>query len=251
VAPRLAYGTALIKLGQNCDRVISLDGDVKNSTYAEKFKKVFPDRFVECFIAEQNMVGVAIGCGTRLRTIPYCSTFATFFTRAYDQLRMGAVSMANIKCCGSHVGCSIGEDGPSQMGLEDIGMFRSLPGSTVFYPSDAVSMERAVELSAQIHGICFIRSTRAVMPILYSNDEVFEIGRGKMIRQSANDKILLVGAGVTLVECVKAADELAKKGVHCAIMDPFTLKPIDKNLLIEQGKRVGGKIITVEDHYYE
>jgi transketolase len=251
VATRLAYGTALVKIGTNCDRVVALDGDVKNSTYSEKFKKSFPDRFVECFIAEQNMVSVAIGCGTRHRTIPFCSTFATFYTRAFDQLRMGAISMANIKCCGSHAGCSIGEDGPSQMGLEDIALFRTLPGSTVFYPSDAVSTERAVELAARTEGICFIRTTRANTPVYYSNDERFEVGHGKVVKHSANDKVLIIGAGITLVEAIKAAETLAQSGIQACVVDPFTIKPIDKKLLIEHAIRVGGKVVTVEDHYPE
>lgn len=252
VATRLAYGTGLVKLGQCCQRVIALDGDVKNSTYAEKFMKAFPERFIECFIAEQNMVGVAVGCATRNRTIPFCSTFATFFTRAYDQLRMGAISSANIKCCGSHAGCSIGEDGPSQMGLEDIGLFRSLPGSTVFYPSDAVTTERAVELAAKTVGICFIRTTRAATPVIYKNDKVFEVGKGKLVRRSPDDKVLIVGAGITLFEALKAADVLAQTAqLQCCVMDPFTLKPIDIDLLAAEAKRVGGRVLTVEDHYPE
>ncbi|PVD25166.1 hypothetical protein C0Q70_15664 [Pomacea canaliculata] len=148
VATRLAYGTGLVKLGKNSKRVIALDGDVKNSTFSIKFKEAFPDRFVECYIAEQNLAGVAIGCETRRRTVPFVSTFAAFFTRAFDQIRMAAISQSNVNFCGSHAGVSIGEDGPSQMALEDLGMFRSIPGSTVFYPSDAVSCERALELAA-------------------------------------------------------------------------------------------------------
>lgn len=198
VATRLAYGTALLKLGEANKRVVALDGDVKNSTYSQKFRDAFPDRFIECFIAEQNMVGVAVGCGTRNRTVPFLSTFATFFTRAFDQLRMGAISDANIKCCGSHAGVSIGEDGPSQMGLEDIALFRTLPGSTVFYPSDAVSTERAVELAANTHGICFIRTGRPAQPVIYKNEESFEVGKAKVVVQSSSDKALVIGAGITL-----------------------------------------------------
>ncbi|KRZ20144.1 Transketolase, partial [Trichinella pseudospiralis] len=252
VATRLAYGTALVKLGKSCDRVVALDGDVKNSTFADKFKNAFPDRFIECFIAEQNMVGVAVGCSTRGRTLPFCSTFATFFTRAFDQLRMGAISGANIKCCGSHAGVSIGEDGPSQMGLEDIAMFRTLPGSTVFYPSDAVSCERAVELAARVNGICFIRTGRPNTPVIYANEEQFSIGQAKIVRHSETDCLMIVTAGVTLFEAFTAADVLAKeKGLHVCICDLFTVKPIDKRTLAEQAKRVGGKVLTVEDHYPE
>jgi len=251
VATRLAYGTALQKMGEANQRVVALDGDVKNSTYSQKFRDAFPDRFIECFIAEQNMVGVAIGCGTRGRTIPFCSTFATFYSRAFDQLRMGAISQANIKCCGSHCGVSIGEDGPSQMGLEDIALFRTLPGSTVFYPSDAVSAERAVELAANTYGICFIRTSRPAQPVIYKNEEVFEVGKAKVVMQSANDKALIVGAGITLTEALKAADHLQQSGVHVCVVDPFTIKPLDANTLIEQARRVGGKVVTVEDHYSE
>ncbi|KRY10812.1 Transketolase [Trichinella patagoniensis] len=252
VATRLAYGTALVKLGKSCDRVVALDGDVKNSTFADKFKNAFPDRFIECFISEQNMVGVAVGCSTRSRTLPFCSTFATFFTRAFDQLRMGAISGANVKCCGSHAGVSIGEDGPSQMGLEDIAMFRTLPGSTVFYPSDAVSCERAVELAARVNGICFIRTGRPNTPVIYSNEEQFSIGQAKIVRHSDKDRLMIVTAGVTLFEAFTAADVLAKeKGLHVCICDLFTVKPIDKRTLSEQAKRVGGKVLTVEDHYPE
>ncbi|KRZ74923.1 Transketolase [Trichinella papuae] len=252
VATRLAYGTALVKLGKSCDRVVALDGDVKNSTFTDKFKNAFPDRFIECFIAEQNMVGVAVGCSTRGRTLPFCSTFATFFTRAFDQLRMGAISGANVKCCGSHAGVSIGEDGPSQMGLEDIAMFRTLPGSTVFYPSDAVSCERAVELAARVNGICFIRTGRPNTPVIYANEEQFSIGQAKIVRHSEKDCLMIVSAGVTLFEAFTAADVLAKeKGLHVCICDLFTVKPIDKRTLAEQAKRVGGKVLTVEDHYPE
>ncbi|KAH7947325.1 hypothetical protein HPB52_010067 [Rhipicephalus sanguineus] len=179
VATRLAYGVALAKLGANNSRVIAMDGDTKNSTFSDKFKKAHPDRFIECFIAEQNLVGVAIGCGCRGRTVPFASTFAAFFTRAFDQLRMGAISQANIKCAGSHAGISIGEDGPSQMALEDLAMFRSIPNSVVFYPSDAVSCERACELAANYKGIVFIRTSRPNTAVIYPNDEKFEIGRSK------------------------------------------------------------------------
>lgn len=175
IATRLAYGTALAKIAINNDRVIALDGDTKNSTYSDKLKKIFPERYIECFIAEQNLVGVAIGAACRDRTIAFVSTFATFFTRAYDQIRMGAISQTNVNFVGSHCGVSIGEDGPSQMGLEDIALFRTIPGSTVFYPADAVSCERAVELAANTKGVCFIRTSRPNTAIIYSNEEVFVV----------------------------------------------------------------------------
>uniref|UniRef100_F1KW42 transketolase n=1 Tax=Ascaris suum TaxID=6253 RepID=F1KW42_ASCSU len=249
VATRAAYGTALAKLGDACPRIIGLDGDTKNSTYSEKLLKKHPEQFIECFIAEQNLVGVAIGAACRARTIPFTSTFAAFFMRATDHLRMGAVSFANIKCAGSHVGVSIGEDGPSQMALEDLAVFRAIPSSTVFYPSDGVATERATELAANIPGIVFIRTGRPANPIIYDNNEHFEVGKGKVVRESASDKILLIGAGVTLFECLKAADTLAGEGVHACVIDPFTIKPLDKELIIKHAKRVGGRVLTVEDHY--
>ncbi|KAL5014443.1 hypothetical protein ScPMuIL_008713 [Solemya velum] len=249
VATRLAYGTALAKLGKGCDRVVAMDGDTKNSTFAQKFKDACPERFIECYIAEQNLVGVGIGCGTRNRTVPFISTFACFLSRAFDQIRMGAISQTNANFCGSHAGISIGEDGPSQMALEDLSMFRSVPGSTVFYPSDAVSAERAVELAANTKGICFIRTSRPNVPILYKNDEPFEVGKGKVIRKSDKDKVTVIGCCVTLVEAQKAADKLAIDGVHIRIIDPFTIKPLDVDLILSNAKETGGRIITVEDHY--
>ncbi|XP_023290469.1 transketolase isoform X2 [Orussus abietinus] len=251
VATRAAYGTALVKIARNNSRVIALDGDTKNSTFSEKMKTVDPSRFIECFIAEQNLVGVAIGAACRDRTIPFVSAFATFFTRAFDQIRMGAISQTNINFVGSHCGVSIGEDGPSQMGLEDIAMFRCVPGSTVFYPSDAVSTERAVELAANTKGICFIRTSRPNSPVIYKNDETFIIGKAKIVRSSPKDQVLVIGACVTLHEAVKAADELAKTGIHVRILDPFTIKPIDSATIIKNAKEAGGKIVTVEDHYPE
>ncbi|XP_044741172.1 transketolase-like protein 2 isoform X2 [Chrysoperla carnea] len=249
VATRLAYGTAIQKLAENNARVIALDGDTKNSTYSEKIKKVDPARYIECFIAEQNLVGVAIGAACRDRTVAFVSTFATFFTRAFDQIRMGAISQTNVNFVGSHCGVSIGEDGPSQMGLEDIAMFRTIPGSTVFYPSDAVSTERAVELAANTKGVCFIRTSRPNTLNVYPNNEKFEIGKAKIIKQSAKDQVLIIGAGITLHEGLSAAATLAKAGINARVMDPFTIKPLDVNAVIQNAKACGGRVITVEDHY--
>jgi len=249
VATRNAYGTALAKLGNNSKRVIALDGDTKNSTFAITFQKSHPDRFIECYIAEQNLIGVGIGCSTRGRTIPFISGFACFLSRGFDQIRMGAISMTQVKFCGSHCGVSIGEDGPSQMALEDLGMFRSIPGCVVFYPSDGVSCERAVELAANHPNMVYIRSSRPATPVLYEKDEVFEIGKSKIIRQSENDTALVIGAGVTLHEAVKAADTLKAEGTHIRVMDIFCLKPIDQAALIANAKACGGKVVTVEDHY--
>src|SRR5262245_2510607 len=185
VATREAYGDALVKVAEKDPRVVALDGDTKNSTFSEKLLKVYPERFFEMFIAEQNMVGTATGLAARGK-IPFVSTFAAFMTRAFDQIRMAGVSQSNVKFCGSHAGVSIGEDGPSQMGLEDLAMFRTIPGSVILYPSDAVSAERAVLEAARHRGVCYIRSSRPKMPVLYSNNEQFPIGGSKILRKSAN-----------------------------------------------------------------
>nr|XP_020648707.1 transketolase-like protein 1 [Pogona vitticeps] len=251
VATRKAYGLALAKLGNANNRVVVLDGDTKNSTFADIFKQAHPDRYIECYIAEQNMVSVALGCAARNRTIAFASTFAAFFTRAFDHIRMGAISQGNINLCGSHAGVSIGEDGPSQMALEDIAMFRTIPGCTVFYPSDAVSTEHAVCLAANTKGICFIRTSRPETPVLYSQEEKFGIGQAKVVRKNDGDRVTVIGAGVTLHEALAAADELAKQGIHIRVIDPFTIKPLDAETIISNARATGGRIITVEDHYKE
>merc|ERR1712004_4840 len=251
VATRAAYGDALVKLAKNNSHVIAMDGDTKNSTFSIKLRDAFPDRYVECFIAEQNLVGVGMGAACRDRSVVFCSTFAAFFSRAYDQIRMGAISQSNVNLVGSHVGVSIGEDGPSQMALEDIAMFRAIPTATVFYPSDAVSMERSAEIAANTKGICFIRTSRPALPVIYGNDEKFEIGKAKIVRQSSNDQVTIVGSCVTLFEAITAADELAASGINVRIIDPFTIKPLDADTIIQSAKATGGRIITVEDHYPE
>ncbi|XP_067854835.1 transketolase-like [Heptranchias perlo] len=252
VATRKAYGVALAKLGHSNDRVIALDGDTKNSTFSDLFRKEHPNRYIECFIAEQNMVSVAVGCCTRDRTVVFASTFATFFSRAFDQIRMAAISESNINLAGSHCGISIGEDGPSQMGLEDLALFRSIPTATVFYPSDAVSTERAVELAANTKGICFIRTSRPENTIIYKNSEVFEIGKAKVLRKTDKDVVTIVGAGVTLHEALAAAAQLAEEDVYVRVIDPFTIKPLDDKTIVCCTKGTKTKhIITVEDHYYE
>uniref|UniRef100_A0A8C8A5C8 Transketolase n=1 Tax=Oryzias sinensis TaxID=183150 RepID=A0A8C8A5C8_9TELE len=251
VATRRAYGDALAKLGQASQRVVALDGDTKNSTFSELFKKKFPDRYIECFIAEQNMVGVAIGCATRDRTVAFASTFAAFLSRAYDQIRMGAISQTNVNLVGSHCGVSIGEDGPSQMALEDLALFRAIPTCTVFYPCDGVSTEKAVELAANTKGICFIRTSRPETPIIYSPDEKFEVGEAKVVLQSDNDVATVIGAGVTLHEALTAAEMLKKEGKSIRVIDPFTIKPLDAATVLASARATGGQIITVEDHYKE
>ncbi|KAH8335308.1 hypothetical protein KR074_009527 [Drosophila pseudoananassae] len=251
ISTRQAYGSALAKIAANNSRVIALDGDTKNATYADKLRNAFPERFIECFIAQQNLVGVALGATCRRRTVAFVSTYAAFFTRAFDQIRMGAISHTNVNFAGSHCGCSIGEDGPSQMGLEDIAMFRSIPGSTVFYPTDAVSTERAVELAANTQGVCFIRITYPCTTVIYNNDEKFSVGLAKIIRQKPSDELLLIGAGVTLYECLEAAEQLEEECVTARVLDPFTVKPLDVRLIIKHGKMCGGRILVVEDHYQQ
>ncbi|XP_044156584.1 LOW QUALITY PROTEIN: transketolase [Bufo gargarizans] len=251
VATRKAYGLALAKLGHANDRVIALDGDTKNSTFAEIFKKEHPDRYIECYIAEQNMVSVAVGCTTRDRTVAFASAFATFFTRAFDHIRMAAISESNINLCGSHCGVSIGEDGASQMGLEDLSMFRVVPSATVFYPSDAVSTEKAVELAANKKGICFIRTSRPENAVIYNNNEEFKIGQAKVVLQSKDDQVTVIGAGVTLHEALAAAEQLKKEKIHIRVIDLFTVKPLDRQTILDSAKATKGRIITVEDHYHE
>ncbi|XP_042216320.1 transketolase-like protein 2 isoform X1 [Homarus americanus] len=251
VATREAYGKALAKLAENNKSVIALDGDTKNSTFSNGIMKTDPERYIECFIAEQNLVGVGIGAACRDRTVAFVSTFAAFFTRAFDQLRMGAISQTNINCVGSHAGISIGGDGPSQMALEDLAMFRTIPTATVFYPSDAVSTERACELAANTPGICFIRTSRPGTTVVYDNDHKFELGKAKVIKSSDNDEVLVIGAAITLREALTAADQLLDNGTNVRILDLFTIKPIDKDGIIENARECGGRIIVVEDHYPE
>ncbi len=250
VATREAYGVALARLGDMDSRIVAMDGDTKNSTFAEKFMKKFPTRFVECFIAEQNMVGVATGFATRGK-IPFASTFAAFFTRAYDQIRMGGVSRANIKLVGSHVGVSIGEDGGSQMGLEDLAMMRAVQGSVVLYPSDAVSAEKLVEQMVSHKGLAYLRTSRPKTPVIYSNEEVFPIGGAKVVRQSAADKITVVAAGVTVFEALKAADLLSKEGINISVIDAYSVKPIGTDVIRSAAQKTSQLILTVEDHYPE
>jgi transketolase len=250
VATREAYGTALVRVGDVDQRIVAMDGDTKNSTFAEKFFKKFPGRSTECFIAEQNMVGVATGFGARGK-VPFASTFAAFFTRAFDQIRIAGISQANLKLAGSHVGVSIGEDGPSQMGLEDLAMMRAVAGSVVLYPSDAVSTEKLVEQMAQMKGICFLRTSRPKTPVLYGNDEKFPIGGAKTLRQNAGDKVTVVAAGVTLHEALKAADTLKAEGVGITVIDAYSIKPLGRDVILKAARKTNDTVITVEDHYLE
>jgi transketolase len=250
VATRTAFGTALKKLGEINPYVVVLDGDVKNSTHTEDFANAFPQRFFESFIAEQNMVGTALGlaaCGK----IPYATTFACFLSRAYDFIRMAGHSRPeHMVFCGSHAGVSIGEDGPSQMGLEDIAMFRALHGSTVFYPSDAVSAERLTEQAAEIHGIVYIRTTRPKTPVVYKNTDTFQAGGSKVLRSSDHDEFTIVAAGITVQEALAAYDTLQSEGVTVRVIDAYSIKPLDVQTL-ENAERETQALITVEDHWIE
>lgn len=248
VATREAFGEALAQLGEANSLVVALDADVKNSTYTDKFGKRFPDRFFENFIAEQNMVGTAAGlaaCGK----IPFAATFACFLTRAYDFIRMAAISQANIKLMGSHVGVSIGEDGPSQMGLEDLAMMAAQPGIVVLYPSDAMCAYRLVETMANHQGMVYMRTGRPKTPILYGAEEFFTIGGSKVLRQSAKDQLTIVAAGVTVFEALKAYDRLQTAGITVRVIDLYSVTPIDRATLLQAANDTNSRFLTVEDHY--
>src|ERR1017187_14453 len=248
IATREAYGTALVRIGEADPRINALDGDTKNSTYAEKFFKKFPERSTECFIAEQNLVAVAVGYATRGH-VPFASTFATFFTRAADQIRVAGISQSNLKLVGSHVGISIGEDGPSQMALEDLALMRAIVGSTVLYPAEAVATEKLLEQMAKHKGVCFLRTSRPKTPVIYGNDEQFPIGGAKVLR--TGDKVTVVGAGVTLFEALKAADQLKAEGINITVIDAYSIKPLGKKEILAAAQKTHNTVITVEDHYSE
>jgi transketolase len=250
VATREAYGNALARMAAVDARLVALDGDTKNSTFSEKLMKKFPDRFLECFIAEQNMVGVAMGLASRGK-LPFASTFAAFFTRAHDQIRMAGHSQVNLKLAGSHVGVSIGEDGGSQMGLEDLAMMRAVIGSTVLYPADAVSAEKLTEQMAQTPGVVFLRTSRPKTPVIYDNLDTFPLGGAKVLRQAANDQVTVVAAGVTLFEALKAHDTLAAEGVGITVVDAYSIKPLAKDILKAAAAKTRNLVVTVEDHYAE
>lgn len=248
VATREAFGAALEALGSVNPLVVALDADVKNSTYTDRFGKKFPNRFFENFIAEQNMVGAAAGlaaCGK----IPFAATFACFLSRAYDFIRMAAISGSNIKLVGTHVGVSIGEDGPSQMGLEDIAMMAVQPNVTVLYPSDGNSTYRLLEAAAQHKGMVYVRAGRPKTPVIYGQDEQFHIGGSKIIRESASDVLTIVAAGVTLFEALKAHDQLKAAGIAVRVIDLYSIAPIDRTTLVASGRATQRRILTVEDHY--
>jgi transketolase len=249
VATRKAYGAALVRLQAQFPQLVSLDAEVSNSTMAEMFEKKAPERFFEMFVAEQNMVEVALGLSRRDK-IPFVSTFAAFLTRAFDQIRMSQYSQANIKFVGSHAGVSIGEDGPSQMALEDIAMFRSILSSTVLHPCDALSTEQLVEAAAAHQGIVYLRTMRQDTPVIYEDKETFPIGGSKALRHSNGDRLTLVGAGATVHEALKAYDQLQRDGIAVRVIDAYSIKPIDA-VTLHNAADATAAIVTIEDHYAE
>jgi transketolase len=247
-ATRLAYGNALLALGKANRAVVAVDGDVKNSTYADKFFEAFPERSFQGYIAEQNMVGMGMGLAAK-GYIPFIATFAAFLTRAHDQIRMAAYSLSNVKLCGSHVGVSIGEDGPSQMGLEDLAMFRSIPGCLVLYPSDAVSAEGCVAAMTAHRGLAYLRTTRPATGLLYPAAEQFPAGGSKVLRKGERDAVTVVAAGITVHEALKAREELGKEGVGVRIVDAYSVAPLDTDTIVREVAETGGRAVVVEDHY--
>jgi len=254
IAPRKAYGAALVALGSVDPRVIALDADVKNSTHAEWFYKKYPDRFLECKIAEQNMVSVAAGAAAAGK-IPFCSTFAKFFTRAYDQIEMAINTGANFKLTGSHAGVTLAADGPSQMSLPDVAFFRAFchtknyagdPACRYFFPADAISCYKITELMANLNGCCYQRTLRAEVPLLYKPEDTFEVGGFKVLREG-ND-LCLVSAGYMVHECLKVADDLAKSGRKATVIDAYSL-PLNTDAVLDIAARANGRLVTVEDNY--
>jgi transketolase len=250
VATRKAYGEALVALGARDDRIVVLDGEVSNSTYAFEFARAYPDRYFEMFIAEQQLVAAATGIAVRgYRT--FASTFAAFFTRAYEFIRMGAISGVDLRLAGSHAGVEIGADGPSQMALEDLAMMRAVHGSTVLYPSDGTSTVALVETMASIAGISYMRTTRGSYPGLYPPGERFPVGGSKLVRSGENDQVTLVGAGVTLHEALRAAQILHEDGIAARVIDCYCVKPVDAETLAAAAAATGGRIVVAEDHHRE
>lgn len=249
-ATRKAYGDALVALGAANPDIVGLDGEVSNSTYAAEFAKQYPDRYFEQYIAEQQLVASAVGMSVRHK-IPFASTFAAFFSRAYDFIRMAAVSQANIRLVGSHAGVSIGEDGPSQMALEDLSMMRAVYGSTVLYPCDPNQAAQLTAAMANHQGIVYMRTTREKTPTIYSADEQFSVGGSKIVRQSDKDQATVIAAGITLHEALKAYDQLREENINIRVIDAYSVKPMDEETLLATAQEVGDKFITVEDHWPE
>lgn len=247
ISTRKAYGNTLVNIFSKYPQIVVLDAEVSNSTFSEIFKKRYPQRFFEMYIAEQNMVGTALGLSLRGK-IPFISSFSAFLTRAFDQIRMSQYSKSNIKFVGSHSGVSIGEDGSSQMGLEDIAMFRTLLGCVVLYPADGISTEKLVEKAAAHFGNVYIRTTRMDTPIIYSNEDDFKIGGSKVVKESDNDVVTICAAGITLHEALKAYEELKKENIVVRVIDVYSIKPIDKDS-IRKAQKETKALLTVEDHY--
>lgn len=251
IATRKAYGQSITQVGAACKQAVCLDAEVKNSTFAQLFEDKHPERFFQCFIAEQNMMGMGIGFA-RCGKLPFISTFACFMSRAHDQIRMAAIGTSPLRLCGSHAGVSIGQDGPSQMGLEDIAMMRALPESIVLYPSDAVATHALVnQMANYTGGISYLRTTRGETPVIYDNNEEFPIGGCKLIRSRAEDVALIIGAGITLHEALKAHEQLLKEGISIAVIDLYSIKPLDAKVIEQIASKSGDRIITVEDHYIQ
>jgi transketolase len=248
VATRKAYGDALVALGAMPD-VVAMDGEVSNSTHADEFAKAFPDRFFEMWIAEQQLVATAVGMSVRGYK-PFASTFAAFFSRAYDFVRMAGISEANIRLVGSHAGVEIGQDGPSQMALEDLASMRAIIGSTVLYPSDPNQTAKLTKVMAETNGIVYMRTTRGAYPTIYGPNETFKVGGSKVVRQSPKDRVTLIGAGVTLHNCLAAADQLAAKKIAARVIDLYSVKPVDVKTLRDAVKATK-RLVIVEDHYPE
>jgi len=249
-ATRGAYGAALKALGGAREDVVALDGEVSNSTKSEEFAEEYPDRYFEMFISEQQLVSAAVGMSVRHR-VPFASSFAAFFTRAYDFIRMAAISRANIRLSGSHAGVSIGEDGPSQMALEDIAMMRAVHGSTVLQPCDANQAAKLVAEMADRQGVVFLRTLRPKTPVIYDPSEDFSVGGSRVIRSSDDDAVTVVASGITVHEAIKAADELQESGVAVRVIDAYSIKPIDTDTLHSAARATGGRVVAVEDHWPE
>jgi transketolase len=249
-ATRNAYGKALKAIGAAREDVVAMDGEVSNSTKSEEFAEAFPERYFEMFIAEQQMVAAAVGMSVRKR-VPFASSFAAFMSRAYDFIRMAAISRANIRLTGSHAGVSIGEDGPSQMALEDLAMMRAVHGSTVLHPSDANQTAKLVAQMADMQGISFLRTLRPSTPVIYGPDEAFPIGGSKVVRSSDDDQVTVVAAGITVHNANEACDELQREGVSVRLIDAYSVKPIDADTLREAARATGGRVVVAEDHWPE
>ncbi|HEV7712657.1 MAG TPA: transketolase [Asanoa sp.] len=250
VATRKAYGDALTAVGASNPRIVALDGEVGNSTYSEEFAKAFGDRYFEMYIAEQQMIAAAVGLSVR-HYIPFASTFAAFLSRAYDFIRMASISRADIRLVGSHAGVEIGADGPSQMALEDLAMLRAVQGSTVLYPSDAVSAAALVQSMVDLPGVSYMRTTRGAYPVLYEAGETFPIGGSKVLRSGPSDAVTLIGAGVTVHQCLAAAEALASDGIQARVIDLYSVKPIDTGTLSDAVAATEGRIVVAEDHHPE